>query len=129
MFQINHITATLAILFTILGALTATSLGWKYRARVRQQPTESRWRSLVSVIALSLVTLSVLLFAAYVTRNALIRGDRNGSLTMLIFIRVGNYLSLIGALGSLTGKGKTRWPTFVGACLMLFIWFSEGMSL
>jgi hypothetical protein len=46
-----------------------------------------------------------------------------------MFIRTGNYLSLFGTIGSLVGIGKGRWATFLGGCLMLFLWFSEGMSL
>jgi hypothetical protein len=75
------------------------------------------------------LTLSVLLIAAYGTRNAFFKGDPNGDWTTLIFIRTGNYLSLAGAFASLAGKGKARWSAFAGACLMEFIWFSQGMSL
>lgn len=79
--------------------------------------------------ALVLVTLSVFVFAAYGTCNALFKGDPNGDWTSLIFIRTGNYLSLAGVFTGLAGKGRGRWLAFLGACLMLFIWFSEGMSL
>jgi hypothetical protein len=109
----NHLIATLVVVSIILGAVTATSLGWRYAARIRHDSTGPRWRSAATILALVLVTLSVLLLAAYLTRNAIIGGAGNGSWTTLIFIRTGNYLSLAGALVS----------------LMLFIWFSQGMSL
>src|SRR5215469_4801682 len=58
----------------------------------------------------------------------LIGGDRSGSFATLFFIRAGNYLSLLAALFGLLGKGKVRWSAFVAGCLMLFIWFFEGMK-
>jgi hypothetical protein len=126
---VNHPITTLVVISIILGAVTATSLGWRYAARIRHDSTGPRWRSAATILALVLVTFSALLLAAYLTRNAVIGGDGNGSWTTLIFIRTGNYLSLAGALISLIAKGKARWPAFVGGCLMLFIWFSQGMSL
>jgi hypothetical protein len=117
------------VVFVVLGAVTATFLGWRYCTRIRHESTDPRWRSIATVLSLVLVTLSVLLFAAYVTRNAAIGGEGNGSWTGLIFIRTGNYLSLVGAIASLTGKGKARCLALIGGCLMLFLWFSEGMSL
>jgi hypothetical protein len=126
-FPMNRLNATLFFGSIVIGAVAATFLGWRYRARVKRDPKVPPWRSVFALVALVLVTLSVLFFATFVTRNALVRG--NVDWTTLIFIRAGNYLSLAGVLASLTGKGKTRWPAFVAACLMLFIWFSEGMSL
>jgi cytochrome bd-type quinol oxidase subunit 2 len=128
-FTMNRLTATLFFESIVIGAVAATLLGWRYRARVKRDPAEPRWRSASALVALVLVTLSVIFLATFVTYNALVRGNGNGDWMTLILIRVGNYLSLAGVLASLTGKGKTRWPAFVAACLMLFIWFSEGMSL
>jgi hypothetical protein len=125
----NRLTATLFFSSIILGAVAAIFLGWRYRARAKRDPAEPRWRSASALVALVLVTLSVIFLATFVAYNALVRGSGNGDETTLIFIRAGNYISLGAALASLTGKGKTRWPAFVAACLMLFIWFSEGMSL
>jgi hypothetical protein len=122
----NHLIATLFIIFIVVGATTAILVGWRGVARIKEGP---RWRSIVGVISLALVTLAALLFAAYVIRNAMIGGDRNGGPTSLRFIRSGNYLSLLGIVASLMGKGKGRWATFIGGCLMLFLWFSEGISL
>jgi multisubunit Na+/H+ antiporter MnhB subunit len=124
----NHLTSALVVVVIIIGAVVATLLGWRY-ARIRDDSAEPRWRSLVTFVGLVLLTLSVLLFAAYGTRNVLFKGDRNGDWTTLIFIRIGNYLSLAGVCSGLAGKGKGRWPALIGACLMLFIWFSLGMSL
>jgi hypothetical protein len=126
-FPMNRLNATLFFGSIVIGAVAATFLGWRYRARVKRDPKVRPWRSVFALVALVLVTLSVLFFATFVTRNALVRG--NVDWTTLIFIRAGNSLSLAGVLASLTGKGKTRWPAFIAACLMLFIWFSEGMSL
>lgn len=125
----KHLIFALVVVLIILGAVTATLLGWRYSARIRDGSTESRWRYALTFVALVLLTLSVLLFAAYGTRNALFKGDPNGDWTTLIFIRTGNYLSLAGVCSGLAGKGKGRWPALIGACLMLFIWFSQGMSL
>jgi len=128
-FPMNRLNATLFFGSIVIGAVAATFLGWRYSARVKRDPKVPPWRSVFALVALVLVTLSVLFFATFVTRNALVRGNGYGDETTLILIRAGNYLSLAGVLASLTGKGKTRWPAFVAACLMLFIWFSEGMSL
>jgi len=125
----NHLISALVVVLIILGAVTAMLVGWRYAARIRDDSAEPRWRSVVTFVGLVLLTLSVLLFAAYGTRNALFKGDRNGDWTTLIFIRTGNYLSLAGVCSGLAGKGKGRWPALIGACLMLFIWFSLGMSL
>jgi hypothetical protein len=125
----KHLIATLLISTIVLGAVIATLLGWRYSVRGRPEFAGPRWRSVLGTTAVVLVTLSVLGFAAYLTRNAIFKVDPNGDWTTLIFIRTGNYLSLAGAFASLAGKGKERWPVFVGACLMLFIWFSQGMSL
>jgi hypothetical protein len=125
----KHLIATLLVSSVIIGAVIAAFLGWRCSIRGRQEFAGPRWRSILRTVALVLVTLSVLVFAAYGTRNALFRGDPNGDWTTLIFIRTGNYLSLAGVFAGLAGKGNGRWPAFVGACLMLFIWFSEGMSL
>jgi hypothetical protein len=125
----KHLITTLVTSSIILGAAIASFLGWKYSVRGRREATGPHWRSMLATTALVLVTCSVLAFAAYGTRNALFKGDPNGDWTTLIFIRIGNYLSLAGALASLAGKGKARWAIFVGACLMEFIWFAEGMSL
>jgi hypothetical protein len=125
----KHLIGTLLVTSAILGAVIATFVGWRYGARGPQQIIDPRWRFVLRTTALVLVTLSIIVFAAYGTRNALFLGDRNGDWTTLVFIRTGNYLSLAGVLVSLVGKGRGRWPAFLGACLMLFIWFSEGMSL
>jgi hypothetical protein len=125
----KHLMATLLVSSAILGTVIATLLGWRYSVKGEQDSIEPRWRSILRTTALALVTLSVLVLASYGTRNALFKGDPNGDWTTLIFIRTGNYLSLAGVFASLAGKGKGRWHAFVGACLMLLIWFSEGMSL
>ena len=125
----NHLIATLLIVLVILGAVSAISLGWRFALGNQGDSTKPRWRSTAALFARVLVTLSVLLFAAYITRNAIIGGDRNGGPTTLVFIRAGNYLSFAAAITSLAGRGKARWATLSGSCLMLFIWFSEGMSL
>jgi hypothetical protein len=125
----NRTTATLIIGSIILGAVMATALGWRYGVEVRHNSAGWRWRSAATVAALALVTLSLILLAAYATRNAITGGDGNGDWTTLIFIRTGNYLSLASVLAGCIGKGKARWPTLVGGCLMEFLWFSEGMSL
>jgi len=125
----KHLIATLLVLSIILGAMISTFLGWRYRAGSRLESVGPRWRSVLTTVALVLVTFSVLVFAVYGTRNALFKVDPNGEWTTLVFIRTGNYLSLAGILASLAGKGKGRWLALVAACLMLFIWFSEGMSL
>jgi len=125
----KHLIATLLTACVIFGAAIASFLGWKYSVAPTEEPTGPRWRWILSRAALVLVTCSVLAFAAYGTRNAMFKADPNGDWTTLIFIRAGNYLSLVGVLASLAGKGKLRWAAFAGACLMEFIWFSEGMSL
>jgi len=125
----KHVIATILIGLIILGAAIATLFGWRYRVSSRQEFIGSRWRQVLGTASLVLVTFSVLTFAAYGTRNALFKGDPNGDWTTLIFIRTGNYLSLAGAFASLAGKGKARWFAFAGACLMEFIWFSQGMGL
>lgn len=125
----SHIIATLVVGFIILGAVTAAAIGWRYHARTPQDSTKARWRPAVATAGLLLLSLSVLVFAAYGTRNALIGGDGNGSMTTLRFIRIGTYLSLFGVISSLAGNGKGRWPALVGSCFMLFLWFAEGMSL
>src|SRR5271168_2148814 len=120
----NHLISALVVVLIILGAVTATLVGWRRDLRIRDDSVEPRWRSRVTFVALVLLTLSVLLFAAYGTRNALFKGDPNGNWTTLILIRTGNYLSLGGVCSSLAGNGKGRWPALIGACLMEFIWFS-----
>lgn len=125
----NRLLETLVFAIVSLGAVIGTFFGWIYGPRFRRDLKEPRWRTVGAFIGLVLVTLSVMLFATYLTRNAVIGGDANGSRSTLIFIRTGNYLSLAGVIASLTGKGKARWPAFVSGCLMLFIWLSEGMSL
>jgi hypothetical protein len=125
----SHLTSALVVILVIFGAVTATLLGWRYSATIRHDLTEPRWRFAATLVALVLLTLSVLLFAAYGTRNSFFRGDPNGDWTTLVFIRTGNYLSLAGVFASLAGKGKARWSAFAGACLMEFIWFSQGMGL
>jgi hypothetical protein len=125
----NHLMSALIVVLIILGAVTAMLVGWRYAARIRDDSAQPRWRSVLTFVGLALLTLSVLLFAAYGTRNALFKGDRNGDWTTLMFSRTGNYVSLAGICSSLAGKGKARWLAFIGACLMLFIWFSLGMSL
>jgi TRAP-type C4-dicarboxylate transport system permease small subunit len=129
MLPMSHAIATLFIALVILGALSAISLGWRFGLRNRGNSTGPRWRTIAALFARVLVTLSVLLFAAYVTRNAIIGGDRDGGPTTLAFIRAGNYLSFVAAICSLADRGRARWATLSGSCLMLFIWFSEGMSL
>jgi hypothetical protein len=125
----NHLMSALIAVLIILGAMIAMAAGWRYAARISADSTQPRWRTVVTFVGLALLTLSVLLFAAYGTRNALFTGDRNGDWTTLMFIRTGNYVSLAGICASLAGKGKARWLSFIGACLMQFIWFSLGMSL
>jgi hypothetical protein len=125
----SHLSATLVVVFVILGAVAATLVGWRHRFRTPQDSTKASWRSAVATAGLVLLSFSVLWFAAYGARNALIGGDGNGSMTTLTFIRTGNYLSLFGVISSLAGKGKDRWPALVGSCFMLFLWFAEGMSL
>lgn len=125
----NHLMSGLIVVLVILVAVTAMLVGWRYAARISADSTQPRWRTVVTFVGLALLTLSVLIFAAYGTRNALFNGDRNGDWTTLMFIRTGNYVSLAGIFSSLAGKGKARWLGFIGACLMLFIWFSLGMSL
>jgi TRAP-type C4-dicarboxylate transport system permease small subunit len=129
MLPMSHVTATLFIALVILGAVSAVSLGWGFGLRNQGNSRRPRWRSTAAFFARALVTLSVLLFAAYITRNGIIGGDRNGGPTTLAFIRAGNYLSFAAAITSLADRGKARWATLSGSCLMLFIWFCEGMSL
>ena len=121
--------ATLTIGCLLLGAISTTILSWRHNLRAREGLTKPHLSSIATAAALLLLTFSVLLFVAYGARNGLIGGDRDGGPTTLIFIRSGNYASLASALSSLFGKGKGRWLLWVGACLMLFVWFSEGMSL
>jgi hypothetical protein len=59
-------------------------------ARISHDSTEPRWKFVTTLVALLLLALSVLLFAAYGTRNAFFKGDPNGDWTTLIFIRTGN---------------------------------------
>jgi hypothetical protein len=125
----NRLMAALVVASTIVGAIVATFYGWRSAARIWQRPKERRWRFTLYVVALAAVTLSLFFFVTYATWSALIGGDRHGGPTTLLFIRAGNYLSLFGALVSLGGEGKTRWAAFLRGCLMLFLWFSEGMSL
>lgn len=127
--MMNQLAATVGVLLIILAAITTTSLGWRYVIGTSRNSAERNWRLLLTFVALVLVSLSVLLLAAYMGRNALFKPDPNGDWTTLTFIRAGNYLSLIGLVVSLAGKGKARWLVFIGGCLMLFIWFSQGMSL
>jgi hypothetical protein len=124
-----HLVTTLLGIFVILGGLIATTLGWKACGGLRSDLTGPRWRWIATLLSLVLVTLSIIVLVAYMAHNALTGGDRNGSSTILTFIRTGNYLSLLGALVSLAGKGKARWLALIGGCVMLFIWFSKGMSL
>jgi hypothetical protein len=125
----KHLIITLLVLLVVLGAGAAVFLGWRRILGTRHDWRASRWRSICSAIGLALVSLSVLLFFAYGVRNASIGGDGNGNWTTLYFIRSGNYLSLTGAVISLVGNGRVRWLTFLGGCLMLFMWSSAGMSL
>ena len=124
-----HLLTTLLVGFVILVGVTATLLGWKAFGGLKRKWTGPRWRWMASLVSLLLVTLSIIVLVAYMTHNALHSDERNGNSTILTFIRVGNYLSLLGALASLGGKGKARWFALIGGCVMLFIWFSKGMSL
>ena len=101
-------------------------IAWRFQ---RRDTNESKWRVATSRIALIVVTLSVLLFLTYRVYNAVIGGEGNGNWTTLPSIRTGNYLSLLGLLASLAATKKMRWPLLAASALMLFLWFSQGMSL
>jgi hypothetical protein len=122
----QHTIATFIALSLIVGAVVTILLAWM----VRQSDTNStKWRVATSRIALVVVTLSVLLFVTYKTYNAAIGGEGNGNWTTLPSIRVGNYLSLLGLIASLTATKRVRWPLLAASVLMEFVWLSQGMSL
>jgi hypothetical protein len=124
--NMQHTIAIFIGLSLILGAVTAVLIAWRFK---KHNAGEPKWRVTTSTIALLLVTVSVFLFLAYGTYNAVIGGEGNGNRTTLSLIRTGNYVSLLGLLASLTATRKMRWPLLAAASLMEFIWFSQGMSL
>jgi len=67
----NRLTATVSIVLVILGAAVATLIGWKQYVGVRSDGTKAQSRTVGSIIALVLVTLSVFLFSASLIRNAI----------------------------------------------------------
>jgi hypothetical protein len=124
--NMQHAIATLAALSLIVGAVTAVLIAWKFQ---RRDTNDTNWRVATSRVALTMVTVSVLLFLTYRAYNAAIGGEGNGNWTTLPSIRLGNYLSLLALLASLAATKKVRWPLLAASVLIEFIWFSQGMSL
>ena len=120
---------TMAVTLVVILVGLLSFYGWKHWVARRGVPRERSWRSAFNAIGLALVSLSVLLFVAYAVHNIAVGGDRNLNAATVPWIKTGNSLSFLGALISLSGKGKGRWPSVVAGCLMLVLWIAEGISL
>lgn len=123
----SHLASTFFLEGVIFAGVAAIIVGWADFARTISD--RAGLRTVGAAISLALLTASALLFVTFATYNALIGRDRNGSQTALLFIRTGNYLSLLATVVGLTGNGKGRWATLGGGIAFLFLWFSEGMGL
>jgi hypothetical protein len=122
-------TATLVVIFAIVLVVFLVYQGWRTWAHSGRVDEKLTWRTSFLLAALILVSLSFLLFVAYAAHNVIIGGDRNGSATTILWIKTGNTLSFLAGVLSLAGKGRGRWLALAGGCLMLLLWFAQGMSL
>jgi hypothetical protein len=121
---------TYIILLTVIGIGVFTYVGWKVWIRSRLDVSERGWRGGVTFTALMLLSLLGLLFIGYATYNMASQGTHSGgNATILLFLRAGNYLSLITVIVSLGAKGKGRWAALLGGCLFLVFWLAQGMGL
>lgn len=120
--------ATLLVVPILVGAGVLAYLGWKDWVE-RRRCSAKRWRDATTFGALTSISLTAMLFVGYATHNAVVGGDRGGGSNTLFCIRLGTYLAVVTVLLSLGGKGLGRWAALLGGCLILFLWFWQGMSL
>jgi uncharacterized membrane protein YbhN (UPF0104 family) len=120
---VQHTIATFVALSLIIGAVAGVLIAWRFQRRERN---DTKWRVATSRVALIMVTLSVFLFVAYRTYNAAIGGEGNGNWTTFPSIRLGNCLSLLGLIASLTATKKVRRPLLAASVLMEFIGSRKG---
>ena len=116
------------ITLIVLAAGALAYLGWRDWVAKRAQ-SQPRWRNILTLAALVLLSTTTLLFVGYAGHNAAIGGDRGGNAISLLCIRSGNYLSLGAILLSLGGRGRGRWLILIGGCCIFVLWFAQGMSL
>ncbi len=121
--------ASYIVVLVLVGGVVSASLGWKEWVQQNTDPNARDWRRKVTLGALLCLSAAALLLVGYLAHNLATGGDRNGSALTLLCIRSGNYLCLAAVLLSLCGRGRSRWAAMVGACFILFIWLSQGMSL
>jgi hypothetical protein len=120
---------TVVVISILLGVIVAMYTGLRDWGRRKQDATESRWRKVLNLVGLVLVSLAALLFFVYVTHNMVTGGDRGGNATTTALIKTGNALSFSGIVLGLTGKGTSRWAAVVSGFSVLFLWFWQGISL
>ena len=117
------------ILLVVAAAAVLACVGWRDWAGHRLTPAGHGWRNRATLAALLSLSVAALLFVCYAAHNIAAGGDRNGSATILLCIRIGNYTSLAAILLGFAGSGRARWLALLGGCLTLFLWFGQGMSL
>jgi hypothetical protein len=115
------------VLIVAVGA-ALTLFGWKWWLKQSADLSAQGWRTKATFVALVCASASALLLVGYLVHNIAIGGDRSRSASTLLCIRSGNYLCVAAILFSLFGRGQARWAAMLGACFIMFIWLSEGMS-
>ena len=126
--EMTLLVSCIGVLVVAAGA-ALTFFGWKGWVRQYGDSGTRGWRNKAGLVGLLCASASGLLFIGYLVHNVAMGGDRNGSAVTLLCIRSGNNLCLAAILLSLCGRGRARWMAVIGACFIMFIWLSEGMSL
>ncbi len=121
--------ATLLVALVILTVGFTSYRGWRGLLRRHPGSAEPLWRKIAGLIALLLVSLSLLAWVGYGIHNAMIRGDQGGEASTLTMIKAGNTLSVLGVLIGFVGREPARSAAIIGGGLMLFLWCWQGMSL
>ena len=87
------------------------------------------WREVFTLLSLTLVLTSALLFVVYASHNAFIGGDGGGNSSTVLLIKTGNSLSFLGIVFGLIGKGRGHYVCAIAGCCTLVLWIWQGITL